>query len=455
MGGLHNNALQPDNHIPDGLGPYADAAARNGAAGLVAADVCKLATQTDTEQLWKLKDEAGPDWDLVSAGPGSNVYYVGKDGADTNAGQYVGDAFLTFGAAIAAANALTPAVDKVFTIVCLDGGIYTEDLTTAAYVNIFAPGAQLVGEITLADNVAIELHTIKNTAADALTKSAGTGASFVRARVLETTGAHNCCVITAASATCWVALDVDFWTCVDGDLLNISGAGSFAHVAARLAYITGNGDGLVASAAGCQIRGQVDYLLGLGTSEGILLSGGAVARLVIAQLQVTSAGDIGAGSSLALTVSEMSDSFSGAGTIVVNDASTTQTHIDGDGSDHSDVGLNNTHRGSAGTDHSDVGLNNTHRGSAGSDHSIVTDNQTALGNMLFGTFTTTGGGGATETYTLNGVAAGKPIFGQLNVKGASPQTIVRVKYNAANTIEVEWSADPGSDHEFSVWTNIA
>jgi len=77
-----------------------------------------------------------------------NIYYVGKHGADTNDGLRIEDAFLTFGAAITAATGETPSLSNQFAIVCLDGGSYTEDITCVNYVHIYAPNANITGQMT-------------------------------------------------------------------------------------------------------------------------------------------------------------------------------------------------------------------------------------------------------------------------------------------------------------------
>ena len=73
------------------------------------------------------------------------IYFVGKEGLDTNNGQTEGSKFLTFGAAIAAAVVAGPAANNIFTIVCFDSGIYDENITLPSHVNIFAPNATLRG----------------------------------------------------------------------------------------------------------------------------------------------------------------------------------------------------------------------------------------------------------------------------------------------------------------------
>ena len=64
-----------------------------------------------------------------------NVLYVGKHGNDGNDGTSVERAFLTFGAALAAASSGD-------TVVCLDDGVYVEEIVVPDLVNVYAPNAE-------------------------------------------------------------------------------------------------------------------------------------------------------------------------------------------------------------------------------------------------------------------------------------------------------------------------
>lgn len=72
----------------------------------------------------------------------SNIYYVGKHGSDADSGLNINEAFLTFGAAIAAASSGD-------VITCFDKGTYTENLTGKAGVSINAAAATLSGAHTM------------------------------------------------------------------------------------------------------------------------------------------------------------------------------------------------------------------------------------------------------------------------------------------------------------------
>jgi hypothetical protein len=63
---------------------------------------------------------------------------------------------------------------------------------------------------------------------------------------------------------------------------------------------------------------------------------------------------------------------------------------------------------------------------------------------------TTGGGSATESFTCTGVQATDVVMVTINVKGAVPRTVVQADYASANTVDVEFSGDPSTDHVISI-----
>jgi len=75
---------------------------------------------------------------VATAAATESTFYVGKHGNDANGGRNMSDAFLTFGAAISAAFSGA-------SIVCLDGGTYTEDILIGSDISLFAPHAKLQG----------------------------------------------------------------------------------------------------------------------------------------------------------------------------------------------------------------------------------------------------------------------------------------------------------------------
>ena len=99
---------------------------------------------------------------INAGGVNQNIIYVGKHGNDANDGFTIEKAKLTFGAAITAAFAIAPTY-----VVCLDAGVYVENLTGQIGVAIFAPNATISGAHTLAsvnrwtfDSAAVATGTI-------------------------------------------------------------------------------------------------------------------------------------------------------------------------------------------------------------------------------------------------------------------------------------------------------
>lgn len=104
-------------------------------------------------------DDAGTLSRLDGYGGGTavtqqNVLYVGKHGNDGNDGTSVERAFLTFGAALAAASSGD-------TVTCLDNGLYTEPMIVPDGVDIFAPSATFTASGTAAGFTLQGNHKIK------------------------------------------------------------------------------------------------------------------------------------------------------------------------------------------------------------------------------------------------------------------------------------------------------
>jgi hypothetical protein len=106
---------------------------------LLQSNATALYTRTEIQDiLAQLQASDIPDISATYAEyvPQSNIYYVGKHGANTNVGTSIEQAFLTFSEAMS--NAVSGDA-----IVCFDNGTYNEGLTCKDGVNIFAPNATL------------------------------------------------------------------------------------------------------------------------------------------------------------------------------------------------------------------------------------------------------------------------------------------------------------------------
>lgn len=127
-------------------------------------------------------------------------FYVAKSGDDGNTGLNIDQAFLTFGAAMAAATAETPSATNLFVIICSDAGIYTENITCVRYVSIDAPNATIEGSITLDRDMYVNVGHIAPPSGDALIKSS---AGTVSVDVEEITiNASQSAVLVSAGVLC-------------------------------------------------------------------------------------------------------------------------------------------------------------------------------------------------------------------------------------------------------------
>lgn len=121
-----------------------------------------------------------------------NVLFVGKHGNDTNDGTSPNRAFLTFGAALAAAAGQSPSASNRFAVVCVDGGIYNENVVGLANVDIHAPDATLEEAsgtvLRVAGETTSEFGYIRSTGTGpvVLMPNAATGTAQVFAKIITT-----------------------------------------------------------------------------------------------------------------------------------------------------------------------------------------------------------------------------------------------------------------------------
>ena len=166
--------------------------------------------------------------------------FVGKHGDDSNDGLLPGKAFLTFGAAVAAANALTPTDTTRVAVVCFDAGNYDENnLQPVEFVSIYAPHATM--QPTSGAFAIIQIGA-----------AAGNG-RFVFHR----------CVVGAGQSV----------------LSNIGGSGLVVFQANEI-VLTSNASGLSASGGTGEIRFIVDHI-DAQQGFGVITSGTATARIVL------------------------------------------------------------------------------------------------------------------------------------------------------------------------------
>ncbi len=198
--------------------------------------------------------------------PESNIFYVGKHGNDANSGLTIDAAFLTFGAAISAASSLTPTSVNRFSIVCHDDGIYTEDITTVSFVDVFAPNAALVGQVSASDDVNFKFRS--QTVGDgeiAVFKNTGTSTFWydVDEVTMTASGVGILCVSGIIQSK-WKTMFVE-----DGfGIGDATSASAHMHVQGGDIYITGTGFGIARANSGTTL-GHVDHILKIGTGTGL------------------------------------------------------------------------------------------------------------------------------------------------------------------------------------------
>jgi hypothetical protein len=174
-----------------------------------------------------------------------NVLYVGKHGNDSNGGSNIGDAFLTFGAAITAASALSPSVTNRIAILCLDAGSYTEDIAVPSWVGVIATAALITGNHTVTDNSLLESFRLVSTSGTSITKSTGNGSATVVCPRMILTGSASGAICTSGT----INYSGETLSVQDGFGIGSSST-SVVHVHISSIEITGTGIGAGISSSG-------------------------------------------------------------------------------------------------------------------------------------------------------------------------------------------------------------
>jgi hypothetical protein len=254
---------------------------------------------------------------------GQQVYYVGKHGADTNDGKSPEQAFLTFGKAFTEAAAQTPSSSNQFAVVCADAGVYTESVTMAQWVHLFAPAASIVGTLTVADDTIANVHSIEvSGSAIGVSKPSGqTSISRVEANVVRATGSATG-ILSAAASGVLIAEVRSVYAENGYGVGEISTTQGHMHLMIEDLYITGTGGGVVRFGSG-QTVGYVGHILevggGIGNGTALNLIGGDL-ELKVLRLQATTAYIVGGSATLRLDSNFISGSTSITGTAYVNTA---------------------------------------------------------------------------------------------------------------------------------------
>jgi len=263
-----------------------------------------------------------------------NVYYVGKHGNDANDGLTINKAVLTFGQALILAAAAIPSAANRFAIVCFDDGIYSENITCIQYVDIFAPNADLTGNIMGADDCHVKFRAQNvATGQTGINKTVGLGYFFCD--IDNITLAGNAIGLLTSSG--FSNLIFKRMYVVNGvGIGDLSTAISHIHIKGGDIYVAGTGLAIGRSNAG-SIVGRVDHLLdtggGSGTAitclagiidlqisridsfaTGITATNGVI-NIQVNELSATAAYNVGAAGELNLIVNEMTGTETNAGTL--------------------------------------------------------------------------------------------------------------------------------------------
>jgi len=197
------------------------------------------------------------------------IFYVGKHGNDLNSGRNIEQAFLTFGAALSAASGETPSAVNRFAIVCFDDGIYTENITTVSFVDIFAPNADLTGTIAAVDNVNCKFR--EQNVADGLIgvfKSAGTGTFRYEVDSMNVAGSGiGIACISGILMAKWKTMIITNGFGI-GDLTS---ATAHMHINGGDLYILGTGTAVARAFTGSTV-GHIDHILNMGAGSGTAIN---------------------------------------------------------------------------------------------------------------------------------------------------------------------------------------
>ena len=273
----------------------------------------------------------------------AQIYYVGKHGSDTlNNGQSIGQAYLTFAKAISEAVLQTPSATNRFAVVCLDDGVYTEQITAAQFVDVYAPNAKITfagtggfdATITLAPDSSITFREIEQTGAPVsaclvLPNVAGT--AKVHCEIMRAASLQNIGLINLSFAAQGVVMLKAYQVFVPESGFGVGDVSSnIGHIHVEIEDIYLNGDnatGVSRFSTGSTV-GRVAHILDIGVFANTLAVSSVSGTIDLNVNTIASVGawNIGAGATLNLFVNEVSGTQVGAGTINVTIAGQAPLH---------------------------------------------------------------------------------------------------------------------------------
>jgi hypothetical protein len=276
-------------------------------------------------QLGSLADPVGlvsllNDWGAPGTGA---VFFVGKNGSDSNQGDSHVAPLLTFTKAFD----LAQSGDSVF---CLDGGVYTEDVIVPSDMNVWAPGATIQGAddgdtvVTIADNTDVVFRKViaaGDQSAVARSNTPGTGR--LGAQIIDTrTGLGNGVFnkgVGGGGGVLIVKVDQVLVGTGTGIGSQAQGVGH-THIECEDIYLYGNGAAAVSHQSGGGIVGRIAHILEQDSPTGttaIWVAGGRVDLMVGVIAADTTWNVTGAGT-LSLFYNQATGTPAGAGTVLLS-----------------------------------------------------------------------------------------------------------------------------------------
>jgi len=248
----------------------------------------------------------------------ANLYFVAKNGSNSNAGRSQDDAFLTIAAAVAVATSGE-------TIVVLDGGIYTENFTLPSGVNLLAPGATIRGQIT-ATGSDINIYRHESSASNQTIMLNNSSGGIVNYHAMVSSCSNTNCINIGTTGNLGRINAIVNWLIVSGKGIQAL-AGSIITVTINEMMLNQNNvvaieaDGGTTDLFGSIARVRPNGIIS--GSTGILLTNGAKASLIMNKLELTAntAYNVSVGSSLILSCFFIVGTQTGTATLPVDTTS--------------------------------------------------------------------------------------------------------------------------------------
>lgn len=263
--------------------------------------------------------------------------HVGKHGNDSNSGDRIDEAFLTIGAAITAATALTPTQSAPVVIRIHDAGVYQENISIPAWVRVDGPNAEVEGtggaaavELTTGSSVVLARIEQANAGLNAITRLDTTGESWAKVGRIDLTSSANGAVNIAIAQPGVLFLQANTINVDTGfGIGDISNSTGHMHVDIGDIYLGGNGSTAIARIGTNSTVGKIDHILESGTPTGTtgISVGNGTMDLFVGTLVADTSWTVALGSTLNLHVTEASGTPSVTGTANVVNALEVETHL--------------------------------------------------------------------------------------------------------------------------------